>query len=195
EPSTAVAELEVQQRYQLPEQYILYVGAIEPGKNLPMVFNVFRRICESSANKLSLVLTGGIGWKKDIILQQMPQSIQERVKILPYLTESELPILYRLSHMVLYISPYEGFGLPVLEGMACNVPVVASHGTAIKEFATGAALLIDPLDEDKIFDAVHQVLSDNSVRNGLVAAGKERARIYTWKKTSDIVLKELLTYE
>ncbi|MFA6468669.1 MAG: glycosyltransferase family 1 protein [Bacteroidota bacterium] len=185
----------VKEKYLLPDEYILYVGAIEPGKNLSAIFNIFERICNSSKNRLQLVMTAGIGWKQELILQQIPVTIKDRIRFLPYLEESELPVLYRLSRLVIYVSFYEGFGLPVLEAMASGVPVVASRGTSITEFASGVALLVDPLNEDEIFRSVDALLLNSELRNDLIRKGIERAKQYTWEKTAKTVLQVIRVCE
>lgn len=179
------------ERYALPDDFLLYVGAIEPGKNIHTVFEVFRGLCRTDDGRWTLVLTGGVGWKKAEVLGTIPAEVRHRIKILPYLAEEELPVLYQSAAVLVYISPYEGFGLPVLEAMASGIPAIASRGTSVEEFSSGVALLVDPADVAAVTGALQAVLKDVRTGTRLGDDGRARAKEYTWDRTSETVAEEL----
>ena len=122
--------------YKLPDNYILYVGAIEPGKNLDKVFKAFSKFLVNYKLNYFLVLTSGIGWNHKYLMVLLKDlGIEDKIIFLPYIPENELPLLYKCSEMLVYLSDYEGFGIPVLEALATETPAITSKSEAIQEFA------------------------------------------------------------
>lgn len=183
----------IKKRYNLPDKYILYVGAIEPGKNLERLLRIFSDILkEKPKDDLYLVMTGSMGWKKNIIYSLMKQlRISEKVVILPYVPEEELHLIYKLSQVLVYISYYEGFGLPVLEGIASGVPVVASNIPAIKEVTCNSAVLVSLSDETEIKGKIVTLLSDKEKRNELIKKGLIIAKTFNWEKSAKVIYSHL----
>jgi|GEM_PF-2662362 glycosyltransferase involved in cell wall biosynthesis len=170
-------------KYSLPENFLLYVGAIEPGKNIDTIMKTFADYRAQSSSNMFLVMTGSIGWKKEKALNKIHElGLSKYVVILPYIEEAELPLLYKSANLVLYISAYEGFGLPVLEGMAAGAPVIASASHAVKEFAGDAVSLIDPHNVADIKEKIESLSIDSDFRTMAITKGKLLAQNFTWEK-------------
>ena len=158
--------------------YILFTGTLEPRKGIDDLLAVW----SSLPRRPRLVLAGDRGWK---------MTIPDGVEVLGYVTRERLRELYRGARAFVYPSRYEGFGIPPLEALACGAPVIATRTGAIPEFAGDAALLIDPGDRDALRAALLRVLSDASLRRELRARGPERASLYRWDASAQI-MAELL---
>lgn len=186
EPHSAIA------KYRLESApYLLYVGNVSPRKNLGGVLEAFRKISVDLPH--SLVLAGA---KSAEELERMERLIrqlglQERVIMLNYVSFNDLPALYNGAACVVYLSRYEGFGLPVLEAMACGVPVVASSTTSIPEVSGDAALLVDPEDASAAAAAIRSVLMDDALRQRMIEAGLRQSGKFSWSSSARQVLETL----
>jgi glycosyltransferase involved in cell wall biosynthesis len=168
----------VRARYQLPSDFVLTVGAVEPRKNLPRVMEAVHRLHGQPATAgITLVHAGPDGWLAD----DVPR---EAARFLGYVPAADLRVLYGLARAFVYASLWEGFGLPVLEAMACGCPVVTSDVSALPEVAGGAALLVDPTATEEVAAAIEQVWTDEGLRRDLAARGRTRARAFTWERTA-----------
>jgi glycosyltransferase involved in cell wall biosynthesis len=167
----------VRATYALHRPYVLFVGTLEPRKNLPRLLEAFSRLGEVDAE---LVLVGPEGWSTDL-----PPTRARRLGFVP---QEDLDGLYAGASVVAYPSLREGFGLPVLDAMAHGAPVVTSATTSTAEVAGEAALLVDPIDVDAIAGAIGQLLADPEQAARLGAAARERAATFTWARTAaDVV--------
>lgn len=185
-------------KFDIKEKYILYLGTIEPRKNIKNLIKAFSTyIFENEESRINLVLAGIKGWKFQPIFQYL-QNINQRlpkspVKYIGKVSNRERNILLKNCEAFVFPSKYEGFGFPVVEAMAMNVPVVTSNNSSLREIAAdGAALLVDPSDANEIRRAIKKVVEDKLVRQRLIAKGSERSRQFTWQKTIDkfkIILK------
>jgi glycosyltransferase involved in cell wall biosynthesis len=165
--------------------YFLFVGNLEPRKNLARALRAFARIAPSLAGT-RFVIAGRPGWKYDDVLRELQRrELQGRVEVRGYVHEDELASLYRHALAFVYPSLYEGFGLPVIEAMACGAPVLTSRVSALPELAEGAAVLVDPTDEAALADAMHALATDETLRVRLRASGRARAAQYSWEATAD----------
>lgn len=176
--STADSAAAVCSRYDLPERFVLWVGTLEPRKNLWRLVEAVRRLPSTE-----LVVVGPTGWNIDGADVLAP--LGERVHRLGYVDEHQLSSLYRRAAVFAYPSLLEGFGLPVLEAMAHGTPVVTGAGTATEEVAAGAARLVDPLDPVAISAAIEAALDNDQDTRDLVARGRKRAQELTWSATAD----------
>jgi len=167
--------------------YILWVGTIEPRKNLQALLKVYGQL-KNIHQKYSLVLGGGWGWKYEEILPLI-QSLGEKVKITGYLPREDLITLYAGAHLFVYPSLYEGFGMPLLEAMKSGVPVIASNTSCIPEVVGESGILVDPLDISQMAGAVMRVLSDKALRTSLREKGMERAKLFTWNRAAQETLR------
>jgi glycosyltransferase involved in cell wall biosynthesis len=172
----------VRDRYRLDEPYLLYVGNIEPRKNLERLLEAYARAVPKEG---LLALAGNLAWLTKGVLARIAElGLANRVRLLGYVPDEDLPALYSGAAAFAYPSLFEGFGLPVVEAMACGVPVITSTAPALREIAEGAARLVDPHSVDAIAEGVHAVLSSDEERKRLAAAGLDRARAYTWEATA-----------
>ncbi len=172
---------EVLKKYKIKKPYILSVATQEPRKNIQKLLDVFEKIQLERPN-FNLVLTGKYGWGPGLHYQG---STDGKIIWTDYVSENDLPVLYSGCRVFVYPSLYEGFGLPILEAMACGAPVVTSNNSAMAEIAKEAAILVDPRNEGQLKRAIELVLDLNlDSYQKLVRASMERARKYTWNKTA-----------
>lgn len=171
------------QRYGVRAPYFLYVGTLEPRKNLDRLLRAFAAIA-SAVPEHSLVLVGQRGWSYGEILREAARKeLAGRVVLTGYVPEADLPELLSGAVAFVYPSHYEGFGLPVVEAMACGTPVLTSRCSSLAEIGQGAALLVDPGDERALREALLALATDPALRRDLAARGLERAAGYSWQRT------------
>lgn len=169
-------------RYQLPERYILYVGSVEERKNLKRVIEAFSQLDRSD---LKLVIVGPHKWQyADILQTAAMEQVAQDVIFTGFVQQRDLPAVYSGARCFVFPSLYEGFGLPVLEAMACGTPVITSNVSSLPEVAGDAALLVDPYDTNAIANAMTRLLTDASLHHELRKKGLLRAREFTWKRTA-----------
>jgi glycosyltransferase involved in cell wall biosynthesis len=161
--------------------YILFVGTIEPRKNIPTILKAFSIL--KKRDHLTLILAGGKGWLYDDILA-LPHNlgIQDDVVFTGYVDEKTILYLYNYATAVLYPSFYEGFGLPVIEAMSCGVPVIISDIPPLREVTKGAALVFNPDDHEELAHKIEMILSSESLRSELIQKGLQKANEYSWEK-------------
>jgi glycosyltransferase involved in cell wall biosynthesis len=174
--------------------YLLFVSTLEPRKNVVGVFRAFRLLVEWGYQG-DLVLVGRWGWRTDAIRHELETSpVRERICPLDYVDRPQLAALYRGADALLFPSWLEGFGLPLVESMACGTPVVTSGTTAMPEIAGPAAVYVDPESPHSIASATAALLRDPQHRDRLVALGRDRARKFSWDRAADAtaqVLREM----
>jgi glycosyltransferase involved in cell wall biosynthesis len=164
--------------------YFLYVGTVEPRKNLARMLRAFARV-SSALPDHQFVIVGQAGWKYAEVLKEARRpELAARVVLSGYVPESELPALYNHATALVYPSVYEGFGLPVVEAMACGTPVLTSDGSSLSEVAGGAALLVDPLREDALAEGLVRLARDPALRADLKSRGLVRAAVFSWERTA-----------
>lgn len=171
-------------RYGLGEgPYLLSVGTLQPRKNYQMLIRAFKGVAAQWPH--NLYIAGGKGWLYEAMLAEAAaQGLSERVKFLGFVDDADLPALYSAAALFLFPSFYEGFGLPLLEAMACGVPVVSANTSSLVEVAGEAAWLLPPQDERAWQETMHRLLLDAPRRAKMVAAGFRQARQFTWRKTA-----------
>jgi glycosyltransferase involved in cell wall biosynthesis len=175
----------VRQRYQLAERFILYVGTIEPRKNLPTLIDAFAARHRSGDLPHQLVCAGPYGWLcRDIQARVERLGIAGAVRFTGYVPFPDLPALYSLAEMFVFPSLYEGFGLPVVEAMACGTAVIAGSAAALSEVAGGAVEHVRSLDLEAIGNAMVALGRDAERREELVRRGLERSRVFSWDRAA-----------
>ena len=162
--------------------YILFVGTLEPRKNIARLVGACERLWRDRPESPDLLLAGGDGWKSEPLLARIASSaFAGRIHRAGYVRAEELPELYRAAEIFCYPSLAEGFGLPVLEAMACGVPVVVSNAPALVEVAGDAALAVSPEDEEELAAALVRLLEDEPLRRELSRRGTSRAARFSWR--------------
>jgi glycosyltransferase involved in cell wall biosynthesis len=184
-------ELErIKRVYRLPPQFILYVGTIEPRKNLARLVAALA-ILHRQGYRLPLILVGPMGWRINRGLGRAgfdeeieAQGMRDYVRYLGYVPTEHLPGLYSLATVFVFPSLYEGFGLPVVEAMACGAPVVTSRDTAMAEISAGAAVLADPLNVHSIAAGLRDIVASPDRRAELSRDGLQRVRRFSWSRAA-----------
>jgi glycosyltransferase involved in cell wall biosynthesis len=175
----------VRARYQLPDHFVLSISTLEPRKNFTGLIAAFEQVAISSVTDLHLVIAGGKGWLYDDIFAAAETSpVRERIHFAGYVADQDLPALYSLAALFAFPSHYEGFGIPVLEAMACGTPVVCADNSSLPEVAGDAALLVEATDTEALADAMHRLSRDALLREELISRGYEQARKFTWEKAA-----------
>ena len=156
----------------LAEGYFLYLGTLEPRKNIPTLIEAYARLRQKYKVREKLVLAGGKGWLYDEIFAKVQQSGMQSEVVFPgFVSDSEQARWYAAASAFVYPSLYEGFGIPVAEALACGIPVVTSNSSSLPEAGAGIALCVDPLDAEAISEAMQRTISDPGLRErGRVAA-------------------------
>jgi glycosyltransferase involved in cell wall biosynthesis len=189
-PATTAETAGVSGRLQLADNFILYVGTIEPRKNLLMLVRALEEIYRATDLRPQLVITGKVGWLTEEFFSYLKDvDIRERVHFTGYLSDSDLRAVYSLCGVFVYPSSYEGFGLPLLEAMVCGAPVITSRIESLIETAGNAACLVPPGDFRELAQSIVTVLTNSGERNRLSQAGLQRAREFSWESTAAETLK------
>jgi len=175
----------VRRTYHLPERFILCVGTIEPRKNLPILFEVLASRREQGLEIWPLVIAGKPGWLYEPIFQRVAElGLQNLVHFTGFFPDDDLPALCSAATLLAMPSRYEGFGLPVLEAMACGTPVVCSNTSSLPEVAGDAALLVPPDDVRGWGEAIAHVLTDDVLRAQMRERGLVQAARFTWEQAA-----------
>ncbi|MBU4420989.1 MAG: glycosyltransferase family 4 protein [Proteobacteria bacterium] len=173
----------IRRKYNIYEKFILYVGAIQPRKNIATLIRAYSMLCKEQNFEHKLVIAGGVGWKNKNIRPLIEElKLKDKIIFTGYISEHDLPAIYNLSDAFVFPSLYEGFGLPVLEAMACGVTVVTSNVSSLPEVAGDAALLINPHSIEDLADGIRRILHDEGLRKKNIAKGLEQAKLFTWEK-------------
>jgi glycosyltransferase involved in cell wall biosynthesis len=168
----------------LPERYFLFIGTLQPRKNIAGLVAAYRLWCAAHPDDpAALVLAGGQGWLYDPAW--LGEDADGRIIVTGYIDEAHKGALYAGAIALVFPSLYEGFGFPVLEAMACGTPVIASSTSSLPELVGDAGLLVDPHDARAIADAMRQVSADAGLRAGLIAVGRAQAARFTWEAAAE----------
>jgi alpha-1,3-rhamnosyl/mannosyltransferase len=165
--------------------YLLFVGNVEPRKNLRALVEAYGRMRQATPLSPRLAIAGGAGWKNQEIHQAAATSpVAADIRFLGHVSDADLPSLVSGALAFVYPSLYEGFGLPPLEAMACGTPVITSNRSSLPEVVGDAALVVDPDDRMELADAMARLVSDARLREHLRARGLERAQGFSWDETA-----------
>ena len=195
----AKEEVEIlKEKYNINGQYFLYLGTLEPRKNIERIIEAYSCLVERKSKREipSLVLAGKKGWMYNSIFEKVKQlGIENKVVFTGYVLENEVPILMHGANIFIFPSLYEGFGMPVIEAMSCGTPVITSNTTSLDEISGDAAIKVNPYNVDEITNAMEKLLVEEEVSNKYRVKGVEHASKYTWKEAAHIlnqVYNELL---
>ena len=186
-PRSAAEISEVRSYYHLPQSYVLWVGTLEPRKNLPGLLQAWQRV-HTQFPEVQLVLVGG---KVALFRDAQMKNGLEGVHLSGYVPDADLPAFYSGALAFILPSLYEGFGLPALEAMACGVGVIASDRAALPEVVGQAGLLVNPTDTEDIASAIARMLSDEALRLACSRKGLERAKSFSYDLTAERIFNEL----
>lgn len=183
EVKDAAAIRQAKNKYSLPENYILFVGSLEPRKNIKGLLKAYSIIPAGMRKAFPLVIAGAKGWlNSDIPPLLASLGIKESVRFTGYIDSADISALYSGAVLFVYPSLYEGFGLPILEAMSCGTPVVTSNTSSMPEVAGDAALLVDPLNAEELAFGMETVLEKESLRVEMKKKGLARAASFSWDR-------------
>jgi glycosyltransferase involved in cell wall biosynthesis len=180
------AKRHLQEAYGIETPFVLYVGNLEPRKNLSRLLEAFAQLKRNDRIAHKLVIVGQKAWLYDGIFETVRKHSPEHdVLLTGYVPSADLPAFYNAASVMVYPSLFEGFGLPVVEAMACGTPVITSLGSSLEEIATGAAVLIDPYSISSMAAAIENVANNVEVQRELRQAGLARAACFSFRKMAE----------
>lgn len=182
--------VQVKNKYHIQGEYFLYLGTLEPRKNIPNLLLAYKKLLEINHEEYvpSLVIAGGKGWLFDSIFETVKElNLEKYVLFTGYLEVDEVPKIICGAVAFIFPSIYEGFGMPPLEAMACGTPVITSNLSSLPEVVGDAGILVDPMSTDEICHAMEQIMTDEGLRHDLIERGLARAQRYTWKNSAEIL--------
>lgn len=183
---------DVQQKYDLPDNFILSLSTLEPRKNIEGIIKAFDKLPDNVQKNVHLVITGPRGWKyKQIFKLAKSVRCADKIKFIDYIDPKDKPALYKLAGIFVYPSFYEGFGFPPLEAMSAGCPVITSFASSLPEVAGDAAILVDPYNIYEITEALEQVLRDEKLRDILGKKGLENIKRFKWERAARETLEAL----
>lgn len=181
---------QVLKKYHICGEYFLYLGTIEPRKNIKKLILSYIKLCEKGKNVPHLVIAGGKGWYYNEIYDIVKKNhLQNKVLFIGYVGQQDSPILMKGAIAFVFPSLYEGFGMPPLEAMACGTPVITSNSTSFPEVVGDAGILIDPEKPDEICYAMQKIMEDETYRKRMGKMGEHRAEGFTWKNSACRVME------
>jgi glycosyltransferase involved in cell wall biosynthesis len=181
----------VKNKYLIKTGYILFTGTIEPRKNVQTIIKAYCELPIKVKEKYSLVLAGGKGWRDDEIIRELNKAKKnnEKIIITGYVPEEDLPALYSGATVFVYPSFYEGFGIPILEAMACGCPVITSNTSSMPEVAGDAAILVDPYNLNEIKDNIENVLLNSILKKNMEKKGYNQIKKFDWLTSANELIK------
>ncbi len=183
---------ETRVKYKLPRQFILFIGVLEPRKNITGLIKAFSRLKKDNNLSHKLVIGGGrsYGWKNEEVFQAIKNlKVEDEVIFTDFISEADLTAVYNLADLFVLPSFYEGFGLPVLEAQACGCPVITSNLSSMPEVGGDAALLVDPKNVEELAKAMRRILTDGKLKAEMIRKGFLNVKHFSWEKTARETLK------
>jgi glycosyltransferase involved in cell wall biosynthesis len=175
----------VLEKHQVRRPYLLYVGTIEPRKNLLTLLRAYDELLRTTPSRPQLVLCGGRGWLCDEVFKLVEDlRLQDQVRFTGYVEDADLPALYSAAEAFVYPSFYEGFGLPPLEAMACGAPVITSDVSSLPEVVGKAGLTHAPNDARALTEAMAKLLGDETTREHFRRSGLKQAADFSWERAA-----------
>lgn len=196
---TQEAMRRIREKYQLPSTFILYLGTLEPRKNIGKIIDAYAQLKTQMDKHIYLVIAGKKGWMYDEIFHKVENyGLKDDVIFTGYVEEKDKPLIYKMSKLFVFPSLYEGFGMPVLEAMAAGVPVITSNTSSLPEVAGDAGILVDPEDVVGLSDAMKKTLEDDTLRSQMIEKGFKQSLKFSWEKSAKKLIeiyKEVGEYE
>ena len=192
-PLDHAEKIKVKEAYTGGKEFFLYTGAVHPRKNLINLLKAFSVFKKRQESNFKLVLAGRLAWKNEAFIESLKTyKYRNDVLLTGYLDEEQLSRLMASAYALVYPSLFEGFGLPVIEAMRCQVPVITSSGTSMEEIAGDAALLIDPRDHNDIADKMMRLYKDEDLRRQLIQKGEAVHQKYSWDQSAEMLWELIL---
>jgi len=185
---------QIKAKYQLPEKFILFLGTLEPRKNITGIIEAFNLLKNNFSEfaDLNLVIAGEKGWGYKKIFDLAQRSpFTKQIFYLDYINRQDKPFLYNLAELFIFPSFYEGFGFPALEAQACGLPVIASSNSSFPEILGGSAFLVKPDQLEEIALAINQILTNSTLKQNLINKGLENVKRFSWQTCAQETLKYL----
>lgn len=189
--------LKVKEKYKLPYKFILYLGTIEPRKNIKSLIRAYNQLQKIASHnniknllEYKLVIAGSPGWlSKEIFLEIEKSKNKGNVQVINFIDDEDKECVFNLASLFVYPSFFEGFGLPPLEAMGCGIPVIVSNCSSLPEVVGENGIMIDPSKPDEIFKAMKEILTDKELREKLIKKGLRQSKNFDWDKTAEEFLK------
>jgi glycosyltransferase involved in cell wall biosynthesis len=182
----------VKEKYSTGEEYFLFVGSMYMRKNIKNLLIAFDQFKTSSNSKMKLLIAGRrIWWSEEVDDAYSKMKFKDEVVFTGRLSLEELAKVTASAYALTYVSLFEGFGIPIVEAMSCNIPVITSNLTSLPEIAGDAALLVNPESTDSIAEAMAQLENDSVLHNSLVEKGRERKKKFSWNKSAELLWQSI----
>jgi glycosyltransferase involved in cell wall biosynthesis len=184
--------IEIKEKYNLPFKFILFLGTIEPRKNIIGLIRAYDKLQEfaektndDELKKYKLVIAGAKGWLSEKIFSEIKNSkFREKIILPGFIGDKDKAAIYNLATLFVYPSFYEGFGFPPLEAMGCGLPVITSNNSSLPEICNNAAISIDPDKPDEIFESIKKILSDKKLYQKMIEDGLNNSKKFNWENTA-----------
>jgi len=177
-------------KYALPDAYFLYLGTLEPRKNIETIVEAYRLYNKNHGGDIRLVIAGKKGWQYERIFEKVREyGLEQRIIFPGYVSEEDKPGLYAGARAFLFPSLYEGFGMPPLEAMACGTPVIAAAASSLPEVMGDAGCMVEPMDTEAIAGYMHALASDREFSDSIRARGFDRAKKFSWDKSVEALFR------
>ena len=193
QPLQELEKQKVRDNYAEGKPYFFYIGSIHPRKNVHRLIRAFSEFKKNEQSGLKLIIAGRFAWEPGEVKKSFDQSnCKSDIHFLGYVDDKELPKLMAGSLACTYVSLFEGFGIPILQAMHCEVPIITSNISSMPEVAGKAAILIDPFSIQEIANAMRQIFEDEHLSNRLIEEGRIQRKKFTWQKAADVVYGSIL---
>ncbi|REG89761.1 glycosyltransferase family 4 protein [Winogradskyella sediminis] len=181
----------VKQNYQLPQNFLLHLANTDPRKNTARVLRAFYKYIGTTTDDVKLVLVGLNEATLNTLLKQigLGKVLKDKIVLTGYVLDEDLPIIFHLAEVFLFPSLREGFGIPIIEAMACGVPVITSNTSSMPEVAGDAAYLVNPKNETEIFEAILKIRVVTTLKKELIKKGLKQYQLFTWENAAKKVLE------
>ena len=185
------SKAEIKLKYGLPDCFLLHIGNTNPRKNTKGVIEAFYQYLINSSTDCKLVLIGLNQSKLNTIVDDtdLLARLKDKIVFTGYVIDQDLPVIFSMAQVFLFPSLREGFGIPIIEAMACGIPVITSTTSSMPEVAGNAAYLVDPYKTEDIYEGIVKILSDPDFKNELINKGLEHYKLFSWKNTAQDVLE------
>lgn len=181
----------IRAKYKLPVKYILYASTLEPRKNVGGILEAYSKLDTPTKQKYGLVLAGGKGWKDEAIVEAIAKLKKngENITVTGYVPDEDLPAIYSGAELFVYPSFYEGFGIPLLEAMACGIPVISSDNSSLPEVVGDAGIYVKAEDANSLTRNISKLLADRTLADKYRKKGFEQAKKFSWEKSADELVR------